>query len=81
MELDLSEFTTYISTIDPYLQDKDILMYLFQRMDIDGSKKISIAELKSSLWGVSSIKKTETMFMQDFIEELQILLRRKNSEF
>ncbi len=63
----------YLKALDEKVSERegeDLTRYLFHRMDADGSGKISVSELKLSLWGAASLKRTETFFLQDFVEEL-----------
>ena len=63
------------------MDNEDILHYLFQRVDCDGSGNISVNELKTSLWGEDLSSKSESLFMKDFIEEIQSLMLRANEDF
>ena len=63
------------------MDNEDILYYLFQRVDSDGSGNISVNELKTSLWGEDLSSKSESLFMKDFIEEIQSLMLKANEDF
>ena len=63
------------------MDNEDILYYLFQRVDSDGSGNISVNELKTSLWGEDLSLKSESLFMKDFIEEIQSLMLKANEDF
>ena len=63
------------------MDNEDILHYLFQRVDSDGSGNISVNELKTSLWGEDLSSKSESLFMKDFIEEIQSLMLKANEDF
>ena len=63
------------------MDNEDILYYLFQPVDSDGSGNISVNELKTSLWGEDLSSKSESLFMKDFIEEIQSLMLKANEDF
>ena len=86
-ELNFGEFKEYVNqfsagtSFSNLMDNEDILYYLFQRVDCDGSGNISVNELKTSLWGEDLSSKSESLFMKDFIEEIQSLMLKANEDF
>ena len=86
-ELNYGEFKEYVNqfsagtSFSNLMDNEDILYYLFQRVDSDGSGNISVNELKTSLWGEDLSLKSESLFMKDFIEEIQSLMLKANEDF